>query len=141
MSTLKIGSITVIVNGYTTNNGLPYFQKAVPESLRGRLGKATIKIALRAENGNFAIQCHRLNQQYTDLFRAMKTNGKLTSSELKKEATALLASFGYEPGDALHTFDRSSHIEPAASFDKTPHISWLEERLLPACTEKASPLI
>ena len=72
MSTLKIGSITVIVNGYTTNNGLPYFQKAVPESLRGRLGKATIKIALKAENGNFAIQCHRLNQQYTDLFRAMK---------------------------------------------------------------------
>jgi hypothetical protein len=71
----------------------------------------------------------------------MKTNGKLTSSELKKEATALLASFGYEPGDALHTFDRSSHIEPTASFDKTPHISWLEERLLPACTEKASPLI
>ena len=77
MSTLKIGSITVIVNGYTTNNGLPYFQKAVPDSLRGRLGKATIKIALKAENGNFAIQCHRLNQQYTDLFRAMKTNGKL----------------------------------------------------------------
>jgi integrase len=141
MSALKIGSITIIVNGYTTNNGLPYFQKAVPESLRGRLGKATIKIALKAENGNFAIQCHRLNQQYTDLFRAMKTNGKLTSPELKKEATALLASFGYEPGDALHTLDRPSHIEPTASFDPTPHISWLEEILLPNGTEEASPLI
>ena len=63
MSTLKIGSITVIVNGYTTNNGLPYFQKAVPESLRGRLGKATIKIALRADNCNLAIQCPSVNER------------------------------------------------------------------------------
>ena len=49
MSTLKICSMTLIVNGYTTNNGLPCFQKAVPEYLRKRLGKANIKIPLKAD--------------------------------------------------------------------------------------------
>ena len=48
MSKLNLGSITVIVNGYTSNNGLPYFPKAVPAALRGRIGKATIKIRLHA---------------------------------------------------------------------------------------------
>ena len=86
-----MGSITIIVNGYTTNNGLPYFQKAVPESLRMKFGKATIKIPLKAENGHFAIQCQRLTQHYTDLFTALKTNGKLTSTELKKPAMELMA--------------------------------------------------
>lgn len=39
MSALQFGSITIIVNGYTINNGLPYFQKAVPLALRSRCGK------------------------------------------------------------------------------------------------------
>jgi hypothetical protein len=141
MSVLKIGSITIIVNGYTTNNGLPYFQKAVPESLRKKFGKATIKIPLKAENGHFAIQCQRLTQHYTDLFTAMKTNGKLTSPELKKQATALLAGFGYEPEDGMRTIDRPSFLGLSDTFDPTPHISWLEEKLLPTGTEDASPLI
>ncbi len=141
MSLLKIGSITIIVNGYTTNNGLPYFQKAVPESLRKKLGKATIKIPLKAENGHFAIQCQRLTQHYTDLFTALKTNGKLTSPELKKQATALLAEFGYEPEDGMRTIDRPSYLGLSDTFDSTPHISWLEEKLLPTGTEDTSPLI
>ena len=141
MSLLKIGSITIIVNGYTTNNGLPYFQKAVPESLRKKFGKATIKIPLKAENGHFAIQCQRLTQHYTDLFTALKTNGKLTSPELKKQATALLAEFGYEPEDGMRTIDRPSYLGVSDTFDPTPHISWLEEKLLPTGTEDASPLI
>ena len=141
MSLLKIGSITIIVNGYTTNNGLPYFQKAVPESLRKKFGKATIKIPLKAENGHFAIQCQRLTQHYTDLFTALKTNGKLTSPELKKQATALLAEFGYEPEDGMRTIDRPSYLGVSDTFDPTPHISWVEEKLLPTGTEDASPLI
>ena len=141
MSVLKIGSITIIVNGYTTNNGLPYFQKAVPESLRKKFGKATIKIPLKAENGHFAIQCQRLTQHYTNLFSAMKSDGKLTSPELKKKATALLAEFGYEPEDGLWTIDRPSYLEPTDTFDSTPHISWLEEKLLSDGTNAASPLI
>ena len=141
MSVLKIGSITIIVNGYTTNNGLPYFQKAVPESLRKKFGKATIKIPLRAENGHFAVQCQRLTQHYTNLFSALKTNGKLTSPELKKQATALLAEFGYELEDGKRTIDRPSYLGLSDTFDPTPHISWLEEKLLPNGTEEASPLI
>ena len=141
MSLLKIGSITIIVNGYTSNNGLPYFQKAVPESLRKKFGKATIKIPLKAENGHYAIQCQRLTQHYTNLFSAMKSDGKLTSPELKKQATALLAEFGYEPEDGMRTIDRPSYLGVSDTFDPTPHISWLEEKLLPASTEDASPLI
>ncbi len=141
MSLLKIGSIAIIVNGYTLNNGLPYFQKAVPESLRKKFGKATIKIPLKTEDGHYAVQCQRLTQHYTNLFSAMKNDGKLTSPELKKTATALLAEFGYEPEDGLQTMDRPSKLEPNDTFDPTPHISWLEEKLLPAGTEDASPLI
>ncbi len=141
MSLLKIGSITIIVNGYTSNNGLPYFQKAVPESLRKKFGKATIKIPLKAENGHYAIQCQRLTQHYTNLFSAMKNDGKLTSPELKKKATALLAEFGYEPENGLWTIDRPSYLEPTDTFDSTPHISWLEEKLLSDGTDSVSPLI
>jgi hypothetical protein len=71
MSKLQIGSITVIVNGYTLNNGLPYFQRAVPMHLQKRLGKKTIKIRLHSQHGNYALQCHRLAQQYGALFKAM----------------------------------------------------------------------
>ena len=64
MSKLNLGSITVIVNGYTLNNGLPYFQKAVPAALRSRLGKATIKFRLHERDGNYAVQCHRLDNNF-----------------------------------------------------------------------------
>jgi integrase len=141
MSVLKIGSITIIVNGYTTNNGLPYFQKAVPGSLRKRFGKASIKIPLKEENGHFAIQCQRLTQHYKNLFSAMKGNDKLSSPELKKQATALLAEFGYEPEDGTRTIDRPAYLDLSDTFDPTPHISWLEEKLLPNGTEEASPLL
>ena len=83
----------------------------------------------------------KLTQHYTDLFTAMKTNGKLTSPELKKQATALLAGFGYEPEDGMRTIDRPSFLGLSDTFDPTPHISWLEEKLLPTGTEDASPLI
>lgn len=97
MSTLKVGSITLIVNGYTINNGLPYFQKAVPTALRQRIGKATIKISLKPENGNLVVQCHRIEQQYSSLFKAMKSDSTLTPSQDKQVAVALLATHGLKP--------------------------------------------
>jgi len=104
MSTLKIGTITVIVNGFSLNNGSPYFQKAVPATLRQRIGKATIKIPLRSVNGNFAVQCHRLNEKYTALFRAMRDDSSIIPSEAKLAALALLEQAGLNAGDGLQEF-------------------------------------
>ena len=101
MSKLNFGSITVIVNGFTLNNGLPYFQRAVPSALRSRLGKATIKIRLHEHNGNFAIQCHRLNNQYSALFRAMKNDDSIAPCETKLAALAMLETLGLSAGDGL----------------------------------------
>lgn len=102
MSKLSFGSITVIVNGYTTNNGLPYFQKAVPAALRSRLGKATIKIRLHERNGHFAVQCHRLEERYSALFRAMRDDESITPSEAKLAALSLLEQVGLKEGDGAH---------------------------------------
>lgn len=99
MSKLNLGSITVLVNGYTSNNGLPYFQKAVPAALRGRIGKATIKIRLHQRDGNYAVQCHRLDNQFSALFRAMKNDSSIVPSETKLAALALLATAGVKPED------------------------------------------
>lgn len=99
MSKLNLGSITVIVNGYTLNNDLPYFQKAVPAALRGRIGKATIKIRLHQRDGNYAVQCHRLDNQFSALFRAMKSDPNIVPSETKLAALALLATAGVKPED------------------------------------------
>ena len=99
MSKLNLGSITIIVNGYTLNNGLPYFQKAVPAALRGRIGKATIKIRLHDSDGNYAVQCHRLDNQFSALFRAMKNDSSIVPSETKLAALALLATAGVKPED------------------------------------------
>jgi hypothetical protein len=54
MAKLQIGTITIIVNGFILNNGLPYFQRAVPKRLQKRLGKKTIKIRLHLEHGHAA---------------------------------------------------------------------------------------
>lgn len=102
MSKLQLGSITIIVNGFTINNGLPYFQKAVPHELRGRLGKSTIKIRLKKENGNEAVQCHRLNDKYTALFKAMKEDESIVPTEAKLAALALLDLVGLKVGQGLH---------------------------------------
>jgi len=99
MSKLILGSITVIVHGYISNNGLPYFQKAVPAALRGRIGKATIKIRLHERDGNYAVQCHRLDNQFSALFRAMKNDPNIVPSETKLAAIALLATAGVRPED------------------------------------------
>ena len=121
MTKLKVGSITLIVNGYYINNGRPYFQRAVPADLRERVGKSKISIALKPENGHIAVQCQRLSERYAALFKAMRSDSSLTSNEVKKAATALLASFGLKPGDGNYetpmprghegTFNAQAHLE------------------------------
>jgi len=122
MSTLQFGSITIIVNGYTINNGLPYFQKAVPLALRSRCGKATIKVRLHEHNGNYAVQCHRLDKQFSALFRAMKDDPTITPTDAKLAGIGLLETAGLRPGDGLHEFrvqrrdGRFEVINPAQEF-------------------------
>lgn len=122
MSKLILGSITIIVNGYTLNNGLPYFQKAVPAALKSRIGKATIKIRLHERDGNYAVQCHRLDNQFSALFRAMKNDGNLVPSETKVAALALLATAGLRPEDRAEEFRFRRHdgleevLHPAQDF-------------------------
>jgi integrase len=122
MSTLQFGSITIIVKGYTINNGLPYFQKAVPLALRSRCGKATIKVRLHEHNGNYAVQCHRLDKQFSALFRAMKDDPTITPTDAKLAGIALLETAGLRAGDGLHEFrvqrtdGRFEVIKPAQEF-------------------------
>lgn len=133
MSKLQIGSITVIVNGYTLNNGLPYFQRAVPQRLQSRLGKKTIKIRLKPERGNIAVQCHRLSAQYDALFKAMDGDPRITPTEEKIAAVGLLATYGLSPLDAQNTIPMPANWE--GSFDPTPHINeFLDNELAPGFT-------
>ena len=127
MSAVKIGSITIIVNGYTLNNNVPYFQKAVPSALKLRMGKSNVKIRLLIKNGNFAVQCHRLNERYDTLFRAMNDDERLTPSEAKIAAFALLQTHGLTAGDGLDEMRMSSGWE--GSWDSTPHVSFFEDEL------------
>jgi len=101
MSRLEVDSITFIVKGYIVNNGLPYFQKAVPPALRSRLGRSNIKVRLKEQNGHYALQCHRLNEQYSALFKAMRDDTSIVPSETKLAAVALLAQAGLRQGDGV----------------------------------------
>ena len=121
MAKLKVGSITLIVNGYYINNGKPYFQRAVPPDLRQRIGKSKISIALKPEHGHAAVQCQRLSDKWTALFKAMRSDQSLTPSEVKQAAIAKLALFGLKAGDGNvelpmpigheGTFNSSAHLE------------------------------
>lgn len=135
MSKLQIGSITVIVNGYTLNNGLPYFQRAVPMHLQKRLGKKTIKIRLHSQQGNYALQCHRLAQRYGALFKAMAEDPRLTPTEDKLAAIALLGIYGLSPNDGKYEIEQPLGWE--GSFDTTPHLNeFLDAELSPDSSPK-----
>lgn len=127
MPAVKVGSITIIVNGYTLNNNVPYFQKAVPVALRQRMGKSNIKIRLWLKDGNFAIQCHRLNEQHNAIFRAMKDNEQLMPSEAKLAALAFIRTFGLEAGDGLHNEPMPSGWE--GTWDSKPHLNSFENAI------------
>jgi integrase len=129
MAKLKIGTITFIVNGYSLNNGLPYFQRAIPARHQARLEKKTIKIRLLEEHGNYALQCHRLTEQHNALFKAMDRDPRITPTENKLAALALLATYGLSPKDAQPIVSRPANW--VGSFDETPHINDFFDRELP----------
>ena len=136
MSILRFGSITITVKGYTLNNGIPYFQKAVPLRLRSRLGKATIKIRLAAENGHFAVQCQRLTLKYEALFKALLQDANLVPAEAKKAALALLDIYRLKPGDGLDELQMPEGWD--GSFDPTPWLSSFEDDLTGSHVEKVA---
>jgi integrase len=127
MTKLKVGSITLIVNGYYINNGRPYFQRAVPDDLRKRLGKSKISIALKAEHGHVAVQCQRLSDQWSALFKAMRNDPKLTPSEVKQAAISKLALFGLEAGDG--NFEIPMPYGHEGSFNTQPHLEAFEAEI------------
>ena len=124
MTKLKVGSITIIVNGYYNNNGRPYFQRAVPEDLRKRLGKSKISIALKAEHGHVAVQCQRLSDQWSALFKAMRNDSSLTPSEVKQAAISKLALFGLKEGDGKVEMPMPFGHE--GTFNPQPHLEAFE---------------
>lgn len=136
MSILNFGSITIIVKGYTLNNGIPYFQKSVPLRLRERLGKATIKIRLIPENGNVAVQCHRLTLKHQALFKALEQNEALVPSEARLAAFALLDTYGLKSGDGLHEMPMPAGWQ--GGFDPTPHLNDFLDNLTGSPIEKVA---
>lgn len=129
MAKLKIGTITIIVNGFSLNNSLPYFQRAVPARHQERLRRKTIKIRLHEEHGNYALQCHRLTEQHNALFKAMDIDPLLTPTENKLAAIALLATHGLSPKDAKPIVSRPA--DWVGTFDETPHINEFLDAELP----------
>ena len=101
MAWIKIGNTICIVNGLILNNGLHYFQQAVPRALQQGIGKKTIKIRLRPEGGSYVVQCERYKERYAAYFRALLDDPTLSTLEMKTAALKLLQRFGLEPGDGL----------------------------------------
>lgn len=118
MAKLKLGSITLTVNGYFINNGVPYYQRSIPADLWKRFGKKSFKISLRNERQNHALVCHRLYEGHTQLFAAMRNNPNLAPSHQKLAALSLLQTAGLQAGDGNYKVhykvgDREEVGEPA----------------------------
>lgn len=127
MTKLKVGSITLIVNGYYINNGRPYFQRAVPADLQKRLGKSKIAIALKPEHGHVALQCQRLSEKWAALFKAMRNDPALTPSEVKQAAITKLSLFGLKAGDGNYEIPIPFGHE--GTFNTQPHLDDFEDAI------------
>lgn len=126
MAQLKFGSITITVNGFTLNNGLPYYQKSVPKDLKHCLGKATIKLRLYEKNGNFAVQCHRLAHKYASLFQALRDDPSLVPSGIKAAAIGMVELFGMKTGDGLKSYPAPHGTPSTMNYDPRGHIDAFE---------------
>lgn len=125
----EYGGMLVPVNGYVSNNGSPYFQRAIPLALQSRFGKKLVRIRLHQKNGHFVVQCKRLWDGYSALFQAMQDDADLVPSEVKVAAVALLSEFGLQQGDGSKPLERPHNLDTCASFDPTPWLSPLENAL------------
>jgi hypothetical protein len=96
---LSIGSTRILVKYLVKNNGLPYYQRKVPDDLVGRLGKRLLKIKLDHKNGMPAKQVANLARTHDMLFQAYRNNPGLTLPEQKLSAILLLQEYGLKPGD------------------------------------------
>lgn len=100
MAILSIGSTRILVKYLVKNNGLPYYQRKVPDDLVARLGKKLLKIKLDQKNGMPAKQVANLARTHDMLFEAYRGNPDLILPEKKLSALLTLQEFGLKQGDA-----------------------------------------
>ena len=100
MAILSIGSTRILVKYLVKNNGLPYYQRKVPDDLVARLGKKLLKIKLDQKNGMPAKQVANLARTHDMLFEAYRGNPDLILPERKLSALLTLQEFGLKQGDA-----------------------------------------
>ena len=105
MAALKFRGMTIKIKGLINNNGLPYYQRAVPKELQKRIGKSVIKIPIVPKNGTVAVQCQQLWSGHTALFEAMKSDEALVPSAMKRAALELLAVNGLKQGEGNKRLD------------------------------------
>jgi integrase len=97
---LSIGSTRILVKYLVNNNGLPYYQRKVPDDLVSRLGKKLLKFKLDPKKGMPAKQVANLARTHDMLFRAYRGNPDLVIPEKKLSALLILQEFGLKQGDA-----------------------------------------
>jgi integrase len=91
---LSIGSTRILVKYLVNNNGLPYYQRKVPDDLVSRLGKRLLKSKLDPKNGMLAKQVANLARAHDMLFEAYRGNPELIIPEKKLSALLTLQGFG-----------------------------------------------
>ncbi len=99
MATLSIGSNRILVKYLVNNNGLPYYQRKVPDDLVSRLGKKLLKFKLDPKNGMPAKQVANLARTHDMLFKAYRGNPDLIIPEKKLSALLILQEHGLKEGD------------------------------------------
>jgi integrase len=117
---LSIGSTRILVKYLVKNNGLPYYQRKVPDDLVGRLGKRLLKIKLDHKNGMPAKQVANLARTHDMLFQAYRNNPGLTLPEQKLSAILLLQEYGLKPGDGNIKLGFGQH--EGYEVNDTPHL-------------------
>lgn len=120
MATLSIGSTRILVKYLVNNNGLPYYQRKVPDDLVSRLGKRLLKFKLDPKNGMPAKQVANLARTHDMLFKAYRNNPELVLPERKLAALLILQEHGLAQGDGnLKAVFLSGD---ARGFNDTPHL-------------------
>ncbi len=107
------------------NNGLPYYQRKVPDDLVSRLGKRLLKFRLDPKNGMPAKQVANLARTHDMLFKAYRNNPELTLPEKKLATILLLQQFGLRQGDGNIKATPLGAVPEG--FNDTPHLDEFHE--------------